>query len=104
MMEEDGESGNEALKLARSYYKGCMASVNDPQSKGGPILFILEKIRQFGSFPLIDKSWSYGDDFDLTDLLAYFNKNGTVTNVLVPHIGTDLSNSSRARIFVSYKQ
>ncbi|KAL6736505.1 hypothetical protein Aduo_006850 [Ancylostoma duodenale] len=104
MMEEDGESGNKALKIARSYYKGCMASIHEPQSRGGAIRFILEKIRQFGSFPLIDKSWSYGDDVDLTDLLAYFNKNGTVTNVLVPQIGKDLVNMSRARIFVSHKQ
>ncbi|EYC05852.1 hypothetical protein Y032_0080g1400 [Ancylostoma ceylanicum] len=86
------------LTRAQSFYKKCLSSNDEWKSRGGPIQFILEKIREFGSFPIIDKSWSYGDHFDITDLLVYFNQNRTIMKELVPWISADWMNNSIARL------
>ncbi|EYB81373.1 hypothetical protein Y032_0385g421 [Ancylostoma ceylanicum] len=54
--------------------------------------------KEFGSFPLIDKSWSYGYHFDITDLLVYFNQNRTIMRELVPYISLDWMDNSVARL------
>ncbi|EYC04040.1 hypothetical protein Y032_0090g2381 [Ancylostoma ceylanicum] len=55
------------------------------------------KISSYGKFPLIDRTWD-AEAFDLTKLLAYFNKNRTVTYALVPHISENVFNVSHGLI------
>ncbi|EPB77561.1 hypothetical protein ANCCEY_03319 [Ancylostoma ceylanicum] len=45
-------------------------------------------------------SWSYGDHFDITDLLVYFNQNRTIMKELVPWISADFMNNSIARLAI----
>ncbi|KAL6736511.1 hypothetical protein Aduo_006856 [Ancylostoma duodenale] len=87
-----------ALPRARLFYKKCLESDKKWETRGGPIQFVIEKIQRFGSFPMTEGSSSYGDDFDLTDLLTYFNQNRTVTKELVPSIRLDKWNRSSARL------
>ncbi|EYB84725.1 hypothetical protein Y032_0311g2145 [Ancylostoma ceylanicum] len=56
-------------------------------------------LSSYGSFPLIDGNWDE-ETFDLTKLLAYFNRNKTINYALVPHIKADSLNVSRAAIVV----
>ncbi|EYB92465.1 hypothetical protein Y032_0193g1382 [Ancylostoma ceylanicum] len=100
MLDQNVESaGSKAMKIAQLYYKSCLASGKELPSESSPIQLILGKIRQFGSFPLIDKTWSYGNKLDITALLTYFNQNRTATTGLVPDIRKDMVNSTRARIY-----
>ncbi|EYB81371.1 hypothetical protein Y032_0385g421 [Ancylostoma ceylanicum] len=98
LLEEDRGPQDSPLARAQSFYKKCLSSNDEWKSRGGPIQFILEKIREFGSFPLIDKSWSYGYHFDITDLLVYFNQNRTIMRELVPYISLDWMDNSVARL------
>ncbi|EYB97610.1 hypothetical protein Y032_0139g2121 [Ancylostoma ceylanicum] len=102
LLEEDRGPQKVPLTRAQSFYKKCLSSNDEWKSRGGPIQFILEKIRGFGSFPIIDMSWSYGDHFDITDLLVYFNQNRTIMKELVPWISADFMNNSIARLAVMY--
>ncbi|EYC37508.1 hypothetical protein Y032_0784g2338 [Ancylostoma ceylanicum] len=55
------------------------------------------RLSSYGKFPLIDRAWE-AESFDLTKLLAYFNKNKTTTHSLVPHVGADVFNISHGLI------
>lgn len=56
--------------------------------------------QRYGYFPLIDGELWQEQSFDLTRLLAYFNKNKTINHSLVPHIGENDVDDSEAIIMV----
>ncbi|KAL6738246.1 hypothetical protein Aduo_011815 [Ancylostoma duodenale] len=86
-----------AMASAQIYYEKCLTSDNEWEGKGGSIAFVMEIIRGYGQFPLIDGSWDE-ETFNLTKLLAYFNRNKTINHGLVPRIKRNERNASRGSV------
>ncbi|EYC03680.1 hypothetical protein Y032_0092g2558 [Ancylostoma ceylanicum] len=85
------------MASAQRFYQKCLTSDDEWKSKGGPITYVMQIIRGYGKFPLIDRTWD-AESFDLTKLLAYFNKNKTITYSLVPQILANPYNVSHGLI------
>ncbi|EPB75823.1 hypothetical protein ANCCEY_05063, partial [Ancylostoma ceylanicum] len=75
-----------AMTSAQRFHEKCVSSDEEWKSKGGSINFVIRNIRGYGYFPLIDGMLWEEQSFDLTMLLAYFNRNKTVHTALVPMI------------------
>ncbi|CAJ0605589.1 unnamed protein product [Cylicocyclus nassatus] len=87
LIAEEQVTPSKAFKITQRYYKSCLQSDEQWDDIGGPIQFVMRRIRDYGSFPLIDEEHSNDDgnyEVNLTDLLIYFNKNRTTTRLLVP--------------------
>ncbi|KAK6751931.1 hypothetical protein RB195_003382 [Necator americanus] len=98
LQSEDNFNDSRALKSAQLFHQKCLSSDNEWSSNGGPINFVIKNIRRYGYFPLIDGNLWQEKDYNLTSLLAYFNRNKTILLSLVPKVTIDHLNSSNAII------
>ncbi|EYC37372.1 hypothetical protein Y032_0797g2401, partial [Ancylostoma ceylanicum] len=86
MLESKEFGDSRAMTSAQRFHEKCVSSDEEWKSKGGSINFVMRNIRRYGYFPLINGMPWEEQSFDLTMLLAYFNRNKTVNPALVPEI------------------
>ncbi|CAJ0605240.1 unnamed protein product [Cylicocyclus nassatus] len=97
---------SKTFELAQHYYRSCLQSHQALERLGGHSQFVIEKIRNFGYFPLVDDTFSYGDQgykdyvIDLTDVAIYFNKNRTTTTWLLPQFLMRRNDTAILQFFV----
>ncbi|KAK5981419.1 hypothetical protein GCK32_005809 [Trichostrongylus colubriformis] len=88
------QSKSEAITQARKLYHSCMRAEEEWNSTGvSGIDYVMGKIEQFGIFPMLSEEpfdeAQFNAEFDFTWLLAYFNQDDTVLDVIVPDIYHD---------------
>ncbi|PIO76137.1 peptidase family M13 [Teladorsagia circumcincta] len=94
VLESEEPSESRAITASRLLYQKCVAAEDDPSFNGSAGQFLLQKIHQFGHFPLIHNEEYDEDKFDLTSLLTYFNQNRTVLKAILPTVQVDPRNTS----------
>ncbi|KAK5985252.1 hypothetical protein GCK32_000679 [Trichostrongylus colubriformis] len=85
------QSKSYAITHARKFYHSCIRAEEEWNSTGASgIDHIMGKIEKFGIFPMLrEKPFDeaqFNAKFDFTWLLAYFNQDETVLDVIVPDI------------------
>ncbi|KAK5974453.1 hypothetical protein GCK32_013341, partial [Trichostrongylus colubriformis] len=85
------QSKSEAITQARKLYHSCIRAEEEWNSTGvSGIDYVMSKIGKFGVFPMLSEEpfdeAQFNAEFDFTWLLAYFNQDGTVLDVIVPDI------------------
>ncbi|EYC37994.1 hypothetical protein Y032_0751g2050 [Ancylostoma ceylanicum] len=98
MLESKELQTSQAITASGLFFEKCLSSEKEWGDKGGSINFVMQNIRKYGNFPLIDGPLWQEEAFDLTGLLVHFNKNRTLNFLLVPHIAHSFSNISEAVI------
>ncbi|KAK5974440.1 hypothetical protein GCK32_003362 [Trichostrongylus colubriformis] len=85
------QSKSDAITQARKLYHSCIGAEEEWNSTGlSGIHYVMGKIEKFGIFPMLSEDpfdeAQFNAKFDFTWLLAYFNQNDTVLDVIVPDI------------------
>ncbi|KAK5984109.1 hypothetical protein GCK32_012466 [Trichostrongylus colubriformis] len=85
------QSNSDAITHARKLYQSCIRAEEEWNSIGASgIDYVMGKIEKFGIFPMLSEEpfdeARFNAEFDLTWLLAYFNRDDTVMDVIVPDI------------------
>ncbi|KAK5981201.1 hypothetical protein GCK32_005780 [Trichostrongylus colubriformis] len=88
------QSKSEAITHARKLYHRCIRAEEEWNSTGvSGIDYVMGKIEKFGIFPMLSEEpfdeAQFNAEFDFTWLLAYFNQDVTVLDVIVPDIIRD---------------
>ncbi|KAK5970916.1 hypothetical protein GCK32_005882 [Trichostrongylus colubriformis] len=88
------KSDSKAIQLARDFYQKCVSAEEAWNStKTSGIIYVMEKIKEFGVFPMLSEDTvdeaKLNASFDLMWLLAYFNQNRTVLHRIAPRIVRD---------------
>ncbi|KAK5986285.1 hypothetical protein GCK32_017141 [Trichostrongylus colubriformis] len=89
------QSKSDAITQVRKFYHSCIRAEEEWNSTGiSGIDYVMGKIEKFGIFPMLSEEpldeARFNAEFDFSWLLAYFNQDVTVLDVIVPDFDKNL--------------